>query len=344
MAEQTEKKSEWGSSLRLFIIAYLLAVQAAVIVAFAVTLVPTLESIWLQSVATAVLGLFVLAIIMSAAASFGTAVMRWAVSVSSLRQLDRLHASIEDTHRVIRKISDRLLMSDTTKRIAYRENERQIIRKALQEDIKKGNLSQAMSLAKLMSQLFGDHEEAEDFREQIRNARTTVMAAKVEEAILKLDSILARYDWDQAAIEAAKIQRQFQGSPKIRGLDQRVADAKENHKRHLEEQFRLEAERENVDVAISLLRELDKYLTEEEAAPFREIARGVIGKQRENLGVQFKLAVHDKEWGVAIGVGEQIIREFPNTKMADEVRSMLDLLRERAAGKQAVNADGGSAG
>ena len=54
--------------------------------------------------------------------------------------------------------------------------------------------------------------------------------------------------------------------------------------------------------------------------------------------MQFKLAVSDKEWTQAVRIGEQIIREFPNTKMADEVRSRLDLLRERAAGEQAARA------
>ena len=63
-------------------------------------------------------------------------------------------------------------------------------------------------------------------------------------------------------------------------------------------------------------------------------ARGVIGKKRQNLGVQFKLAVADHEWIDALHVGEQIIADFPNTKMADEVLSMMDLLKERAAGQQ----------
>ena len=87
---------------------------------------------------------------------------------------------------------------------------------------------------------------------------------------------------------------------------------------------------------MELLKELDKYLTEQEAEPFRETARGVIGKKRDNLGVQFKIAVHDREWVRAMRVGEQIIQEFPNTKMCDEVRGMIDLLRERAAGQHAA--------
>ncbi|MEM8783700.1 MAG: hypothetical protein AAGE65_12715, partial [Planctomycetota bacterium] len=90
------------------------------------------------------------------------------------------------------------------------------------------------------------------------------------------------------------------------------------------------------DGAMKLLKELDKYLQPGEAKQFEEVARGVIGKQRDNLGVQFKLAVHDKEWLNSVRIGEQIIREFPNTRMADEVRGMLDLLRERAAGQQAA--------
>jgi outer membrane protein assembly factor BamD (BamD/ComL family) len=52
--------------------------------------------------------------------------------------------------------------------------------------------------------------------------------------------------------------------------------------------------------------------------------------------VQFKLAMHDKEWTRSVEVGQQIIREFPNTKMADEVRGMLDMLRQRAADEQAA--------
>lgn len=59
-------------------------------------------------------------------------------------------------------------------------------------------------------------------------------------------------------------------------------------------------------------------------------------KKRDNLGVQFKMAVHDKEWLKSIRVGEQIIRDFPNTRMAEEVRERIDLLRERAAGQQAA--------
>ena len=90
-------------------------------------------------------------------------------------------------------------------------------------------------------------------------------------------------------------------------------------------------EEKSVDKAMELLKELDKYLTAQEAEPYVEVARGVIGKKKENLGVRFKLAVQDRDWIRALTIGENIIREFPNSLFANEVRGMLDLLRERAA-------------
>ena len=61
-----------------------------------------------------------------------------------------------------------------------------------------------------------------------------------------------------------------------------------------------------------------------------EVAQGVIVRHRENLGVQFKLAVNDHRWAEAARLGDTIISEFPNTQMAAEVRSMIDVLRTRA--------------
>ena len=80
---------------------------------------------------------------------------------------------------------------------------------------------------------------------------------------------------------------------------------------------------------MEMLKELDAYLTEDEAGPYREVARGVIGKARDNLGVQFKLAVQDRRWDRASQLGDRIIEQFPNSRMAGEVRGMLDSIRAR---------------
>ncbi|MEX0777731.1 MAG: hypothetical protein WD042_18665 [Phycisphaeraceae bacterium] len=239
---------------------------------------------------------------------------------------------------LLKSINDRLLISDAAKRIAYREQDRAALRQAIREDIERSDYDAALVLVDDMGQQYGYREEAEQFREEILATRQAETDAKIQEAISRLDSIIERHDWAGAQREAMKVQRLFPDTLPTRNLEQHVLEARERYKHELERQFLQAAERDDVDRAMELLKELDVYLTETEAEPFRETARGVIGKKRENFGVQFKLAVHDREWSTAVRVGEQIIREFPNTKMADEVRSLIDELRRRSAEQHAARA------
>jgi hypothetical protein len=47
------------------------------------------------------------------------------------------------------------------------------------------------------------------------------------------------------------------------------------------------------------------------------------------------MAVSDHRWAEAATVGEQIVDEFPNDRMATEVREMLGRLNERAEAENA---------
>lgn len=233
-------------------------------------------------------------------------------------------------------VNERLLLSETAKRIAYRHEDIDLLRSTIKLDIQKKDFDAALVLVNEIGTTYGHKEEAEEYRDQIILARTVEMEQKVQKALGKLDEMLAAHKFEEATNEAHKIHRLYTDSPAVHGVHRKVTHAREQYKHDLEREFLEAAKVDNVDRAVELLKELDKYLTEQEAAPFRETARGVIGKQRENLGVQFKIAVHDKEWVRAVSAGEQIIREFPNSRMADEVRGMLDLLRERAAGQRAA--------
>ncbi len=338
MTEQTSSKQDWVPALRLMIRSFVLLVIAAVSIFVLVMCTPVVTPIWLRVITSGVLVVLAMAAGFASLGFFSVGVIRWAALGMNFSQITAAESTRQHTNRLLSAIGDRLLASDMSKRIVYRERDREALRTAIRQDISQHELNSAMSLVQIMSQLYGYHEEAEEFRDQIKVARAEEMDLKVAAAIERLDEILGRREWDQAADEAAKIQRQFPDSQRVKHLNQRVVDAREVHKHNLERQFLQAAQRDDVDRAMELLRELDRYLTEVEAEPFRETARGVIGKKRDNLGVQFKLAVHDKEWTGAVRVGEQLIREFPNSKMADEVRGMLDLLRTRATSQQAARA------
>ena len=231
---------------------------------------------------------------------------------------------------LLESINQRMLISDAAKRIAYREQDRNALREAIRQDIARRDFDAALVLVQDMANAYGYREEAEIFRAEILAARKADMDAKIDQAIAALDMLLQRRLWDQAAEEAAKIMRLYPESPRAKELDQRVKDAKGRYKQDLEDRFLQSAQRDEVDAAMELLKELDPYLSGDEATRLREVARAVVSKKRENLGVQFKLAVHDKDWAMAKRIGEQIMREFPNTRMADEVRNMIDLLKQRA--------------
>ncbi len=228
-------------------------------------------------------------------------------------------------------LREALMLSETAKRILYRERDRQALRKAIREDIDKRDYEAALTLVSQMSQVYGYRLEAEQFRSEIEAARAAEQEKKIDDAIRGIDQMVSRHEFEKAVLEAGRIERVYAESDRVQNLRKRVRDARDRYKHELERKFLDAAGRDDIEVAMELMKELDMYLTEGDAAPFLETARGVIGKKRQNLGVQFKLAVHDKEWTAASRVGEQIIREFPNSKMAEEVRGMLDVLRQRAA-------------
>jgi hypothetical protein len=241
-------------------------------------------------------------------------------------------AETESLIRSFEQLAQQQALSDDARRVLNRARERELLRKAIEEDISHEDWDAAMVLVKELAERFGYRTDAEEFRTRIETARYQTVERRVDDAIRKLDGMIVQVRWEDARFEAARIGRLYPDSPRVEGLRHRVEQARGRYKAELERRFLLAAEGGQVDEAMELLKELDQYLTEAEAEPYREVARGVIGKARENLGVQFKLAVQDRQWPIAAAVGDQIIREFPNSRMAQEIREIIDSIRERATG------------
>jgi hypothetical protein len=73
------------------------------------------------------------------------------------------------------------------------------------------------------------------------------------------------------------------------------------------------------------------YLTPNEALALQEAASDVFKTKLHNMGVQFSIAISGKQWSEAYKVGLQIMKAFPNSKMAGEIRSKVVILRQKAA-------------
>lgn len=267
---------------------------------------------------------------------FALATFPMALRAASNADAPSPRESLEKISRAIERLTQEGGLSETAKRILHRKEERRLLRAAIEQDIHEKDWDAALILVRELADRFGYRVDAEEFRERIERARAQTIDREVLQAIEGLEGMLRDRRWQEAFAEAARIQRIFPESHRVQRLRERVEDAKARYKVDLERRFLLCAQREQIDDAMKLLKELDQYLTEQEAEPFREVARGVIGKARDNLGVRFKLAVQDRAWIDAVQVGERIVAEFPNSQMAAEVREMLDALRERATQARGV--------
>ncbi|MEL7473241.1 MAG: hypothetical protein AAGK04_07985 [Planctomycetota bacterium] len=237
--------------------------------------------------------------------------------------------------RQLRSSMDRMTehsaLSDDARRVLNRNRERELLRRAISEDIQTRDWNAAIILCNELADRFGYHADAAEFRKHIERARAQTLNQEVDQAISGLDTLIVQRRWNDAAAAADRIHRLYPESPRTQQLQTRVDRARNEYRRDLERRFLEATHNDRIDEAMELLKELDGYLTEGDAEQYREVARGVIGKARDNLGAQFKMAVHDRQWDTAAIVGQRILDDFPNTRMADEIRSMIDKLRERAS-------------
>lgn len=237
---------------------------------------------------------------------------------------------VDELTRAVKNMSEQTALSDDARRVLHRDSERQLLRQAIEEDIVRSDWDAAMVLVKELADRFGYRADAEEFRVRIERARAETLAKQVADSIGVLDGFILQRRWDAAYEEAARIRRLYPDSPRSETLRTRVDQARGMYKQDLERRFLLAAKDGQTEDAVTLLKELDNYLTPEEAEPLRELARGIIGKHRDNLGAQFKLAVQDRRWREAVKLGEDIIAQFPNSRMAQEVRDLIDGVRQRA--------------
>jgi hypothetical protein len=241
-----------------------------------------------------------------------------------------LTAKVDQLAALLNRISEQQLLSDRAKHIAYRDKERDALRRAIQEDIARQEWDLAMRLADDIEREFGYKAEAERFRQEIRLKCEECYRKQREEGLVAIDKHTRAEQWNNALREAEKLLGMFPDEPTIRNLPAEIEARRQNHKRQLVESWHEAVARHDVDGSIEILKQLDTYLTPKEAEGLQETARGIFREKLNSLGKQFAVAVQEHRWHDALGVGDQIVRDFPNTRIAQEVREKMDVLRKRA--------------
>lgn len=243
----------------------------------------------------------------------------------------RIDQRIEQMAALMTKVSESQLLSDRAKSVAFREKDRDAIRRAISEEMGRGEWEAAYALADQFEKAFGSKSEADRVRADINQHRSEGVRQKIAEVAAVIDRHVRSEQWTAAVREAEKLQQRFPNEEQVRQLPADIEARRQSHKKQLLQSWHEAVARHDVDGSIEILRNLDSYLTPAEAESMQDTARSVFKEKLSNLVSQFGSSIRDHRWVEAVRVGEQIQNEFPNSRAAQEVKDKMDMLRQRAS-------------
>ncbi len=249
--------------------------------------------------------------------------------------LNENSARLEEASKAMASIRDGLLqishstrISEAAKAIAFREDDKRSLREAVFERLKQNDFDGAYEIVDEIE----NHSEyrllAEELRKQVDNYRNATQDERIDQAIAQVQKLFDGCQWVKASLQIESLIRANPESDKLKALRQQLVERKEERKRILLAAWDDAVTRQETDRSLEILRELDMYLTPNEALALQEAAKDVFRTKLHNLGVQFALAVSDKHWSSALEIGQQIVRDFPNSRMSGEIREKLHVLRQ----------------
>jgi len=240
-----------------------------------------------------------------------------------------MQAASERQSRDLQSIAENIQLSEAARSISHRNKERTVLRLAINEEIIKGDWEAAYALVDQLETRYGYRNEAARLRAELDRSKQLSREQKLHDRIESVKNHIQAHAWDIARREMDQLIAIQGEHAEVQALPELFARSRDDHKRRLLKAWDETVQRNEVDRGIAILKELDQFLTPSEAAALEESARGVFRAKLHNLGVQFSLAVTERNWQQAHDIGRTIMQEFPNSRMAAEVRERMHILRKR---------------
>ena len=280
--------------------------------------------------------LFSRLVLMLGALVFVSALLTMISRVSRiLKALGENSAKLEDVTGAMERISAELTqinhitrVSETAKSIVFRDADRQSLREAVFDKLQQQDFDAASQLIEQIGQRSEYEELAEQLRAQADHYHDATDHERFDQIAAHIEKLLDDCHWARASAQIEGLIKAHPESERAKALRQALLDRKQDRKRALLAAWDDAVKRQETDRSLDLLRELDSYLTPNEALALQEAARGAFRTKLHNLGVQFAIAVTEKQWVGALEIGEQIINDFPNSKMSEEIRGKLNILQQ----------------
>ena len=246
------------------------------------------------------------------------------------RQIDQINEILAAIKPLIQQTAQGMQLSETAKTLIYHDTDSQYLRAAVMDKLHQKDFKSTYAMIEDISHRNEYKELAKDLKDVADKYRDATDNDRLSQVTSYIDRLLDQYQW---ATASAQIENFIRNNPDLQdapSLRQKLADKKELRKRQLLAEWDEAVKREDTDRSLIVLKELDMYLTPSEGLALQEAASQVFKSKLHNLGVQFALAVSDKHWSDALVIGQDIMKNFPNSKMADEIRGKLTTLRDLA--------------
>jgi len=245
-------------------------------------------------------------------------------------RLDKIAEAFEKIHDTLKQVNQNTRISEKAKSIAFRDADGQALREAVFDKLQKQEFDAVSAIIDEIAGVEGYSSIAEQLRSQADRYRDATDAERVSQVITHIERLLDNYEWQKASAQIERLIKDYPNSEQAKAMRYRLADKKEERKKILLRSWDDAVKRGATDRSLEVLRELDQYLNPNEGLALQEAARSVFRNKLHSLGVQFSLAVSGNQWAQAIQTGGEIIRDFPNSRMAEEIREKMPVLKQKA--------------
>lgn len=243
-------------------------------------------------------------------------------------KLEELTGALEKISEGLSQINHSTRISETAKAIAFRDSDRQSLREAVFEKLQMQDFEAANEIIDEIAIRSEYQELAEQLRIQAEQYHNANDQERLNQIIAHIEKLLIECQWARASSQIEGLIRNYPDSEQAKAMRQVLHDKKQERKRILLAAWDDAITHQETDRSLEILKELDQYLTPNEALALQEAASDVFRTKLHNLGVQFSISVTEKRWTDALDIGQQIINNFPNSKMSEEIRSKLHVLKQ----------------
>lgn len=245
-------------------------------------------------------------------------------------KLEKVADELDKVRQVVNQVNQGTRLSEMAKTIVFRDSDAQTLREVVFDKLQQKDFDGAYEIIDEIAHRTGYKKLAEQLHLQADKYRDSTDTERMSQSIANIEQLLEEHQWAKASAQVERLIKEYPSNEKALAMRQRLSEKKDERKKVLLNAWDDAVKRQATDRSLEILRELDQYLTPNEGLALQEAARDVFRTKLHNLGVQFSLAISGKQWAKALETGSEIIRDFPNSRMAEEIREKIDILRTHA--------------